>query len=122
MRRWIIVMPVLLATAVLARVSRAESANSPSPSASSKSGAQALFEELTPEASGIRFVHRLDPQDSHAYLYHSGYACGGVCAGDIDGDAMPDIFLVSGPDENALFVNRGGCRFERRADAALGDS
>ena len=72
-----------------------------------------LFEELAPSSSGVDFVQRLDPEHPLAYLYHSGYSCGGVCLGDINGDGLSDIFLASGPDANALFLNRGDLKFER---------
>ena len=71
-----------------------------------------LFDEVPPDESGVRFVHRLLPDHSLAYLYHSGYTCGGVCLGDVNDDGLCDIFLVSGPDENRLFLNQGGFAFE----------
>ena len=37
----------------------------------------------------------------------------------MNGDARPDIFLVSGPDENALFLNKGGLHFEKSTDPAV---
>ena len=76
-----------------------------------------LFDEVSAEESGVKFVHRLVPNHSLAYLYHSGYTCGGVCLGDVDGDALCDIYLVSGPDENRLFLNKGGFVFEEMLDS-----
>jgi hypothetical protein len=72
-----------------------------------------LFDEIPPKHSGLDFVHRLAPEHPRAYIYESGYACGGVCIGDIDGDGKPDILLISGPDDNALFLNRGNFVFEK---------
>ena len=84
--------------------------------------ASALFEELSPSATGVKFVHRLALEHPLAYLYESGFPCGGVCVGDVDGDAKPDIFVVSGPDDNALFLNKGNFVFEKSpASNALGD-
>ena len=48
-------------------------------------------------------------------LVFAGYACGGVCIGDVNEDGKPDLFLVSGPDDNALFLNKGGFAFEKSA-------
>lgn len=79
--------------------------------------ASTLFEEVPPAQSGLRFVHRLDDTHLLSYLYHSGSACGGVALGDVNGDGACDIFVVSGPDDNALFLNRGGMTFEKSADA-----
>ena len=78
-----------------------------------------LFQELNGAETGVVFEHRLVDDHPLAYLYHSGYACGGVCIGDVDGDRRPDIFVASGPDQNALFLNKGGMRFEKSAVAAV---
>lgn len=82
-------------------------------------GGAPLFQELAPADTGVIFVHRLADDHPLAYLYHSGYACGGVCVGDVDGDRRPDIFLSSGPDANALFLNKGALRFEKSSTAAV---
>ena len=34
---------------------------------------------------------------------HSGFVCGGVAIGDVDGDEKPDLFFANGPGENKLF-------------------
>ena len=79
----------------------------------SASSGRPLFIELDPKKSGVEFKHRLVEDHPRAYLYHSGFQCGGVCLGDVNGDDLADIFLVSGPDENALFINQGEMRFKR---------
>src|SRR5687767_13332923 len=78
-----------------------------------------LFQELKPADTGVAFEHRLVSEHPLAYLYHSGYACGGVCIGDVDGDQRPDIFVASGPDKNALFLNKGALRFEKSVVAEV---
>jgi hypothetical protein len=82
------------------------------------------FSELSPEQSGLNFIQRIKVEDSLAYLYNSGYACGGVAVGDVNGDGRPDLFMVSGPEDNALFLNQGGLKFVRAGAgaAALADS
>ncbi|MCA9265414.1 MAG: VCBS repeat-containing protein [Planctomycetales bacterium] len=45
-------------------------------------------------------------------LYHSGYVCGGVAVGDVDGDGRLDIYLVSGPEENRLYRQVDDFQFE----------
>ena len=62
--------------------------------------------------TGVSFTNSLKTSDLLAYLYPSGYACGGVALGDVNGDARPDLFLVSGPNDNAHFLNKGDFRFE----------
>jgi Na+-translocating ferredoxin:NAD+ oxidoreductase RnfD subunit len=46
-----------------------------------------------------------------------------AAAGDVDGDGLPDLFITSplarGEDRAALYLNRGGFRFERIAVPAL---
>jgi hypothetical protein len=46
----------------------------------------------------------------------------GVVVADLDGDGRPDVFIANDNSENALFLNRGGLRFEEtglRAGVAL---
>ena len=81
-----------------------------------------LFEELSTEVSGVNFVHPLDLDHRLSYLYHSGYSCGGVCLGDVNGDGLSDIFLASGPGSNALFLNRGNLTFERSDALGVDDT
>ena len=47
-----------------------------------------------------------------ARVYHSGFACGGVAIGDLDGDHRPDLFLVSGPGSNRLFRQEADFQFK----------
>ncbi len=83
--------------------------------------AEPLFRDAPPAETGCSYVQRLAADDPRAYLYHSGYACGGVTLGDVTGDGLPDLVVVSGADENALFVNKGGLRFEKSTAAGIGD-
>jgi hypothetical protein len=79
----------------------------------------ALFERLPPESTGVAFVNAL-PEDSafniQNYLYY--YNGGGVAAGDIDGDGLPDLYLTSSLGSNRLYLNKGGFRFEDITDRA----
>ena len=73
----------------------------------------ALFEQLPPESTGVVFVNRL-PEDSAFnilnYLYY--YNGGGVAAGDIDGDGLPDLYFTSNLGAGRLYLNQGNYRFE----------
>ena len=81
-------------------------------------GGAPLFTELTPAQSGLDFTQKIAVEDPQSYLYNSGYACGGVAVGDVNGDGRPDVFLVSGPGDNALFLNQGGMKFAKAGSGA----
>jgi hypothetical protein len=72
-----------------------------------------LFELVAPEASGVAFVNAL-PEDTASnilnYLYY--YNGGGVAAGDVDGDGLPDLYLTSNLGPDRLYRNTGHFRFE----------
>ena len=78
-----------------------------------------LFASLPSAATGIDFTHRLDLQHPLKRLYHGGFATGGIAIGDLDGDDLPDLFLVSGSASNRLYRNQGGMRFEAVESADL---
>ena len=61
----------------------------------------------------------IDLKSPHKHLYVSGFACGGVAAGDLDGDNWPDLFFAGAGGKNRLFLNRGGDRFEEKTDATI---
>lgn len=67
------------------------------------SGETSLFTKLSPSVTGITFQNDLDLDHPLKRLYHSGFACGGVALGDLDGDDLPEIFFASGPGSNRLY-------------------
>ena len=84
-------------------------------------GAQ-LFTRLSPKTTGIDFQNTIDITEPLKRLYHSGFVCGGVALGDFNGDTRLDIFLVSGPGENKLYMQREDFRFEDMSSSAgIGD-
>jgi len=72
-----------------------------------------LFELVPPEASGVAFVNEL-PEDSTFnilnYLYY--YNGGGIAAGDVNNDGLPDLYFTSNLGPNRLYLNKGNYRFE----------
>jgi enediyne biosynthesis protein E4 len=72
-----------------------------------------LFELLRPEATGVTFVNELSENTELNilnYLYY--YNGGGVAAGDIDNDGLPDLYFTSNLGSDRLYLNKGNYRFE----------
>ena len=70
------------------------------------------FTLLSPESTGASYVNVFQPDHPQKDLYSSGFSCGGVAIGDIDGDGWPDLFFTGGPTRNKLFRNLGNLQFE----------
>jgi hypothetical protein len=78
-----------------------------------------LFELLKPEATGVTFANSLPEKPDFNplnYLYY--YNGGGVAAGDIDGDGLPDLYFTSNLGPNKLYHNKGNYQFEDITDKA----
>ncbi|MDB4721903.1 VCBS repeat-containing protein [Verrucomicrobiales bacterium] len=71
-----------------------------------------LFTRLSPKTTGVNFQNTIDIKEPLKRLYHSGFVCGGVALGDFNGDTRLDIFLVSGPGKNKLYLQREDFRFD----------
>jgi len=78
-----------------------------------------LFELLSPRATGVAFENRL-PEDTAFnilnYLYY--YNGGGVAAGDVNNDGLPDLYFSANLGPNRLYLNKGDYRFEDVTDRA----
>src|SRR4051794_29529166 len=65
------------------------------------------------EGSGIRFENRVvDDKVENSFLFRNFYNGGGVAIGDINNDGLPDVFFTSNQQDNKLYLNKGGFRFE----------
>jgi len=72
-----------------------------------------LFENPSPQKTGIDFVNKITETDDLNildYLYF--YDGGGVSIGDINNDDLPDIFFSGNQVKNQLFLNKGDLKFE----------
>ncbi|MEM7106824.1 MAG: VCBS repeat-containing protein [Bacteroidota bacterium] len=71
------------------------------------------FELLDNVVSGVDFNNILTETDSVNYFtYPYIYMGGGVSVGDINNDALPDIFFTGNMVENRLYLNKGDLQFE----------
>src|SRR5688572_2501731 len=78
-----------------------------------------LFELLPPATTGVTFRNDLPEKAEFNllnYLYY--YNGGGVAAGDIDGDGLPDLYFTSNLGSDRLYLNKGNYRFEDITDRA----
>jgi len=70
------------------------------------------------QASGITFENRTVDDAGRAYqLVHYDHG-NGLCAADVDGDGLPDLFFATQLGSNQLWKNRGGGRFVNVTDEA----
>lgn len=83
------------------------------------SDSDTLFVTVPSASTGIDFVERLDWDHPQGQLFYTGYACGGVAVGDVDGNGLPDLFFAGGVGPNRLYLQRQPWRFVESA-ATLG--
>lgn len=71
------------------------------------------FERMAASHTGIDFRNELRPTESfNMYIFRNFYNGGGVAVGDVDGDALPDVFFTGNMVSNRLYRNLGDLRFE----------
>jgi hypothetical protein len=79
----------------------------------------ALFELLSPEATGITFANTLlEKSDFNILNYLYYYNGAGVAVGDVYGDGLPDLYFTSNLGSNKLYRNKGNYQFEDITDKA----
>lgn len=74
---------------------------------------QTLFLEIPSDSTGVDFANNLKFDDKfNIYTYRNFYNGAGVGLGDINNDGLIDIYLTSNLNENKLYLNKGGFKFE----------
>lgn len=80
---------------------------------------QPLFQELSPNKTGIEFQNTLiERPGSNILESEFFYNGGGVAVGDINADELTDIYFTANQGENALYVNKGNFEFQNVTKSA----
>ncbi len=71
-----------------------------------------LFENLNPKKTGVAFANQLaETEDWNIIEYLYFYNGGGVAAGDINNDGLPDLYFTANQLPNRLYLNLGNFQF-----------
>ena len=72
-----------------------------------------LFTLLPSSYTGVHFENRVeDIPEMNIFTYRNFYNGGGVAAGDLNGDGLPEVMLTSNQHGNTLYLNKGHFQFE----------
>ncbi|MEM6522404.1 MAG: CRTAC1 family protein [Bacteroidota bacterium] len=81
--------------------------------------ANLVFELLSSDSTGIDFRNDLKYDRAfNVYTYRNYYNGGGVAIGDINNDGLVDIYFTSNLNDNRLYLNKGGFKFEEIGSSA----
>lgn len=72
-----------------------------------------LFDKLSPAETGIDFANTIrETEEGNVLNYAYFYNGGGVAAGDINNDGLPDLLFTGNMSPNRLYLNKGHFKFE----------
>jgi len=72
-----------------------------------------LFTLMPSDYTGVTFANRLeDTQEMNVFTYRNYYNGGGVAAGDLNGDGLPELMLTSNLHGSRLYLNKGHFQFQ----------
>lgn len=77
-----------------------------------KINVSAKFTLMPPEQTGINFTNRFkEDYNYNIYVYEYMYNGGGIAAGDVNGDSLPDLYFSATFGPNILYLNLGDFKF-----------
>ncbi len=79
----------------------------------SDSNEETIFESISADESGIKFINIVPENDSlNQFTYHYLFNGAGVAMGDINNDGLNDLYFASNSGSSALYLNKGDFKFE----------
>ncbi|HZV70334.1 MAG TPA: VCBS repeat-containing protein [Saprospiraceae bacterium] len=77
------------------------------------------LESLPAAQTGIHFVNQIKDEGMiNIFTWHFLYNGGGVAAGDINNDGLPDLYFSGNMTPDKLYLNKGNFKFEDITDKA----
>ncbi len=75
------------------------------------------------EETNINFINSIkETKEFNVFKYRNFYNGGGVAAGDLNNDGLPDLFFTANQGANKLYLNKGNFKFEDISEkAGFGD-
>ena len=78
-----------------------------------------LFEQLSPDQTGIHFTNSIKEDKEHnVFTYQYYYNGNGVAVGDVNNDGLTDVFFTGNQTASKLYLNKGDLTFEDITDKA----
>jgi hypothetical protein len=72
-----------------------------------------LFTLLPSSYTGVHFANNVEATpELNVFTYRNFYNGGGVAAGDLNGDGLPEVMLTSNQHGNKLYLNKGHFQFQ----------
>jgi enediyne biosynthesis protein E4 len=82
-------------------------------SSQSEQNQATLFDILTPEQTGIRFVNELtETLAMNGLFYEYYYNGGGVAIADFNNDGLQDVYFIANMHPNKMYLNIGNLKFK----------